>query len=430
MDYGQALEYIGSRLRFGIKPGLERTTELLEKMGGPQRKLRFVHIAGTNGKGSTCVMTASALIEAGYKTGLYTSPYITYFRERMQINGEMIPEGELAALISEAKDIIESSAEGSELGNVTEFELITCAAMKWFSDRECDHVVLETGLGGRLDSTNVIERPACTAITRVDLDHTAVLGDTIEKIAAEKAGIIKPGCPVVMAAEQPEEAERVISERAAALGAPLIRPDPSALAILSESIEGTEVSYKGIDVKIPLAGRHQTVNFMTAAEILRVLGIQDKYIVSGVEKARIPARLELICRRPVVLLDGAHNPNGAEALYNAVKTLLPGKKLTGVMGALADKDYLSEIKLLGGCFDRIYCCDGFSERCLSAPELARSMGMYTEAMACCSPREAFDKALSDAVKAPEDSAVIVFGSLYLAGELRPYMTETVSELDT
>ena len=420
MDYEQALGFINGRLRFGIKPGLERTACLLRLVGEPQRKLRFVHVAGTNGKGSVCTMIAAALRKAGHRTGLFTSPYITDFRERMQTDGEMIPEEDLARLTGYVAERMKMLPP--ENAEVTEFELITVTAMLWFAERECDYVVLETGLGGRLDSTNVIEPPECAVITRIDLDHTAVLGDTAEKIAAEKAGIIKPGCPVVLAPYQPEDAERVIARRALKLGCELIRPDTDSLEIVSASLDGTDIRYKGLDIHIPLLGAHQKANCVTAVEALRVLGVPDEKIVSGVAEAFIPARLELMSREPVVLLDGAHNPNGAAALASAIKELLSGRHTVGVTGMLADKDHGAETGLLAGLFDAVYCCDGFSERCLPAAQLAGEFDARgTAARAMPSPESALDAALGRAEK--DSGAAVIFGSLYLAGALRPYIIE-------
>lgn len=412
MQYKEALEFIGSRLRFGIKPGLERTRSLLERLGEPQRKLRFVHIAGTNGKGSTCTMTAAGLIAAGYRTGLYTSPYITDFRERMQIDGEMISEAELAELTERV------SAQMDDAEQITEFELITCIALLWFAERECDIVVLETGLGGRLDSTNIIENPECTAITRIDLDHTAILGDTVAAIAGEKAGIIKPGCPVVLADDQPWEAVRVIAERAEQLDCELIRPFLGDVVEKGYSLSGSDIEYHGLKLHIPLLGNHQITNCITAVEILRTLGIEDKYIVEGVANAGIPARLELLSASPVVILDGAHNPNGAAALADAIDTLLAGKRIIGLIGVLADKDYTRELELLGPRMDTIFCCDGFSPRCLEAGRFAGIVGKYTDNAVCIpKPEEAFDAAYSILGK---NDALVICGSLYLAGRIRPY----------
>ncbi len=419
MNYNDALRYIGSRLRFGIKPGLDRIRRLLCRLGEPQKRLKFIHVAGTNGKGSTCTMTAAGLMAAGYKTGLYTSPYICEFRERIRINGQMIPEEDLARLTARAADIIDDSDE------TTEFEVITCIALLWFAEQECDYVVLETGLGGRLDATNVIESPAAVAITRIDLDHTAILGSTYEEIAGEKAGIIKSGCPVVIGCNQPEGALGVLLERCAGLGCKVVRPDRESVRVISRSIEGTLIEYSGIRLNIPLLGDHQIDNAITAAELLRLAGVSDGHIAQGIAQACIPARMELLSREPTVILDGAHNPNGADALSRAVKTLLAGRRIIAVMGVLRDKDYARELEMLAPLFEKIYCTDGFSDRCQTAEALARAASVYTETQACASPEEATQTALAHARSS--GAAVVVCGSLYLAGRVRPLLVSLCTD---
>lgn len=415
MNYNDALRYIGSRLRFGIKPGLDRIRRLLCRLGEPQSKLRFIHIAGTNGKGSTCTMTAAGLMAAGYRVGLYTSPYICDFRERIQINGEMIPEADLARLTELAAAIIDDEDE------TTEFEVITCIALMWYAEQGCDYVVLETGLGGRLDATNVIDAPFAAAITRIDLDHTAILGDTVAQIAGEKAGIIKAGSRVVIQPGQPEEALAVMTSCCTQQGITPIVPDRESVEVLGESIEGTDILYGELKLRIPLVGRHQIDNAITAVELLRLAGVSDDAIAAGIAKAFIPARMELLSTEPVVILDGAHNPNGAEALSNAVGNLLSGREVIAVMGVLRDKDYHLELSMLAPLFGRIYCTDGFSDRCQTAQALAQAAGEYTCTIVCASP----EKAISDAVAYAREhnTALVICGSLYLAGRVRTCLIE-------
>lgn len=417
MNYEQALQYINSRLRFGIKPGLSRMIDMLERLGNPHKKLKFVHVAGTNGKGSTSTMIASALTCSGKRTGLYTSPYICDFRERMQINGEMISREELA----EYTEKVSALLDDDEL--MTEFELITCIAFLWFASHECDVVVLEVGLGGRFDATNVIDSPLCSVIMRIDLDHTAILGDTVAQIASEKAGIIKKGCPVVMYPDQPEEAAAVIKQKAKELGCRLIIPEINCVKTGEQSVFGTKVSYDNIDYVLPLPGPHQVINSITAVEVLRTLGTKAEHISEGIAKAYIPARFELVSREPLVIIDGAHNPNGAAALANAIDTLLPDRRIIAVLGVLADKDYSVELTMLGSRFAKIFTADGYNPRALSADELCTLASEYTEAQACGSPEEAFDAALAE--HCPND-VIIVCGSLYLAGYLRSYIIDSIN----
>ena len=415
MNYNDALRYIGSRLRFGIKPGLDRIRRLLCRLGEPHKQLRFIHVAGTNGKGSTCTMTAAGLMAAGYRVGLYTSPYICDFRERIQINGRMIPEADLARLTEQAAAIIDDDDE------TTEFEVITCIAMLWYAEQGCDYVVLETGLGGRLDATNAIDAPFAAAITRIDLDHTAILGDTVAQIAGEKAGIIKAGSNVVIQPGQPAEVLAVLVGCCTVQGITPIIPARDSVSVISESIVGTDIIYGGMPLHIPLVGAHQIDNAITAVELLRLAGVDDETIAKGIAKAFIPARMELIAAQPPVILDGAHNPNGAQALSNAIKKLLSGREVIAVMGVLRDKDYHCELSMLAPLFSRIYCTDGFSDRCQTAQELANAASEYTDTVVCNSPEAAVEAALD--YKRTHDSALVVCGSLYLAGRVRGHLIE-------
>ena len=303
MNYEEALSYIHSLLVFGSQPGLERISELLEKLGNPQNKLKFIHVAGTNGKGSTCTMLSSVYKQAGYKTGLYTSPYIVDFRERMQIGGEYIPQDTLARLTKRVKDtgVV-----------VTEFEFITALAMLWFLEENCDIVILEVGLGGRFDATNIIKAPLCSVIMKIDYDHTAILGDTIEQITAEKCGIIKDNAPTVSYPLQEPAALNVIVEH----NAHTVVPNLNNLEIVSSGIKGNSFIYNGAEYSTKLIGQHQVYNAITAIEAVNAAGLKVSQadIVTGIKNAQIPARMELISENPLVFLDGAHNPNGAEAI--------------------------------------------------------------------------------------------------------------------
>ena len=265
MDYKEALAYIGGVAFFGSKPGLTRIRELLERLGDPQKQLRFIHIAGTNGKGSCAAMTASILKAAGYKTGLYTSPYLYRFNERMQINGRQIEDEALAEIVSRVKPAAEAMAD-----HPTEVELMTAAALLWYAQEKCDVVVLEVGLGGRFDATNIIDAPEAAVIMNIGLDHTAVLGDTLEQIAFEKAGIIKPGTDAVLF-EQGEEATGVVRRRCEELGVPLHIADFSQLVSEFDSLYGQSFTYRGLPYALPLLGAHQLKNAAVVLELVEVL---------------------------------------------------------------------------------------------------------------------------------------------------------------
>lgn len=420
MDYEQALNTINSLLRFGIKPGLGRIAALLDKMGNPQRRLQVVHVAGTNGKGSTCALVASVLQKAGYKTGLYTSPYVTDFRERMQINGEMIPKGELCALVESIYPLARAMEQHGE--SITEFEFITAAAFQWFAQSQCDFVVLEVGLGGRFDATNVIDTPLVSVITSISLDHTAILGDTVEQIAFEKCGILKTYGSAVSYPHQAPAAAQVIEQAAKDRGVTLLVPNPADIQVLKKSLCGMELLYKDKKLHLPFIGEHQVYNALTALAALSVLKgkgivIRDEAVAAGFAAARIPARLELLSRRPLCLLDGAHNPGGAEALASALRDLLPGKKIIGIMGMLKDKDSHLALQMLAPLFAKLITVTPDNPRALNALSLAeRAKGLCAD----ITPMDDVNAALHAAAgEAGGDGAVVICGSLYLAGQIRP-----------
>ncbi len=420
MTYEESLEKISSLLRFGMKPGLERVQKLLRLLGDPQNSLKFVHVAGTNGKGSACVLTASTLRASGCKTGLFISPYVTDFCERMQIDGEMIPHDDLAALVEKTYPLVQKmNGEGEE---ITEFEFITALAMQWFAQKRCDVVVLEVGLGGRLDATNVISVPLVSVIMSISLDHTAILGDTVEKIAFEKCGIIKENGTTVCYLDQPAGALEVIRQTAQERNNRFVLPKLAEIRQLSTDLTGTALSWRGMTLHLPFLGEHQIKNAATALAALSVLqekgySITQSSLQEGFAKASFPARLEVLHQNPTVLLDGAHNPGGTAALAEAVKTYLGGKKVVAVMGMLADKDVSSALKNLAGLFSEVITLEPQNPRAMSAEELAehwKSLG--TPAQAVKQPDDALQKALN---LAGGEGAVVICGSLYLAGDIRP-----------
>lgn len=419
MTYAEALEYIHSALRFGIKPGLERVAALLEKLGNPQKKLKIVHVAGTNGKGSICSATASALAAAGYKTGLYLSPYIVDFRERIQINGGMIPEEDMAEETERVKNAAEALAN---MEPATEFELVTAAAFDYFARSECDFVVLEVGLGGRFDATNVIEKPLVSVIATISYDHTAILGDTLTKIAFEKGGIIKPEGITVCSAGQEPEAMRQIEKICAQRKNRLVVPDISSAQILSESIEGTNIRYRGEELFIPLAGRHQLVNFTAAYEALQQLSeyygikIKTSDIAAGFSSVKFPARMQILHKNPLVILDGAHNPSGIATLRDSMLRFLAGRRIAVVMGMLRDKDYKAAIAQIAALAGSFYAVRPESNRALPAAETAAVAASYcAKTHAADDNAAALEAALHDA---GPDGAVVICGSLYLAGGMK------------
>ena len=423
MTYDEALERIHSLLTFGSRPGLDRMRELLRRMGDPQDRLRYIHVAGTNGKGSICAVLSSILVASGCKTGLFISPYITDFRERIQIDNEMISRETLTAAVEETFPLIEQLR--SEGIVITEFEYVNALEFYIHAQAGCDIVVLETGMGGLLDCTNVILPPLCAVIATIGLDHTAILGDTIEKIAEQKCGILKK-CSVAVTSAQCDEAMRVIRVTAVGLGIPLIESGSVALTAEDITLGGTDLIYRGEKMHLSLAGDHQIENARTALAAIEaltergILNISASDIREGLQKAVNPARLEVLHQSPLVLLDGAHNPNGVEALKRAIDRFLGDRRVFCVMGMLADKDSDSSLELLDGAFEAIYTVPIDNPRALSSETLAEKCRAHAaEVKAFDSAEAAFDAAFENAEA--ENAAVLVCGSLYLAGAIRPYI---------
>ena len=419
MNYTETLSWIHGTERFGSRLGLGRMGRLLHRMGDPHLKVPFIHVAGTNGKGSTTTLIASALTAGGFKTGKFISPYILEFRERMQIDGQMIPEETLAALATRLRPIAEEFKAAGD--PVTEFELVTVLGLCWFAEQNCDIAVLEVGLGGRLDATNIIPPPVVAVITRIDYDHTAILGDTLSAIAGEKCGIVKRGSTVISYPDQAGEALAVIRRRAAEENDPLLLPDLSQLTVLSSGLCGSRFCYRGEKYSIPLPGPHQVLNAVTALEALKALSdtrfaVSPQEIAAGFAAARFPARLELLRQSPPVLLDGAHNPNGGRALCDAVKSL-GLHDLTAVVGMLRDKDCLPVLQMMAPYCARMIVTTVPNPRSYPAEEfagLARSV--CPRVTVCPDCQEAARLALAEG-----ENGVLVFGSLYLASAVRPVM---------
>jgi len=423
LNYKEALDYIlGAETMGSI---LERNIIecLLSELGSPHKGLKYVHIAGTNGKGSTSAMLSSMLRAAGYKTGLYTSPYIQQFNERIQVDGVQISDEELAGITAE---IAEAAArlKARGLRHPTVFELITALGFVHFSRQACDIVVLEVGLGGRLDATNVIDSPEVAVITNIGLDHMDCLGDTLELIAREKAGIIKQGCDVVLYS-QTKSVEDAIASVCKEKGASLAFADSSLAKVRSVALDGIEFDYNGYSgLKTSLLGIYQVGNAVTAivtAEQLRRKGyaISEQNIADGLSFTHWPGRLEVLRRDPVVIVDGAHNPQGALALTDSLRAIFPGRKVNFLIGVLADKDYSSTIELTMPLAKSYHTITPPNSRALSAQELAAEIKRHGSV-----PVFAYDDIPSaiDAVLAstPADEIVCIFGSLYQIGEVRSY----------
>lgn len=422
MNYEETLSYIHNVKWQGSKPGLERTRELLKRLGNPERKLKFVHIAGTNGKGSTAACIASVLREAGYNTGLYTSPYVLRFNERMQINGEQITDGELCELAEKIRPYADAMADAP-----TEFELITALGMEYFAVNNCDIVVLEVGMGGELDSTNVIDTPEVAVITAIGLDHTKELGDTVPLIAMAKAGIIKKGGEVVIYGGTNGE-EPVFEEVCSEKGATLHKTDFSKLRIKRTKLEGITLDFGELrDLFIPLAGTYQPYNTavaITALEVLRSGGynITDKNIRNGISKVYWPGRFEVLRKSPVFILEGAHNPHGIKASSESLKAHFEGQKIVFLVGVMADKDLSHMIEYLSPIAERFIAVRPQVPRAMAAEELAKRLSQTGV------PSESFptiESGVRRAISAAgADGAVCAIGTLYFSGEVREAVKKT------
>ena len=403
-------------------PGLARSRELLGLLGDPQKKLKFVHIAGTNGKGSTAAMLAAVLQSAGYRTGLYTSPHLLRFHERMRVNGEEIDD---ASLITLTNTVRQAAAQMREMP--TGFEIMTAIAFLYFVQERCDIVSLEVGLGGRMDSTNVIPAPEVCVVMNIGLEHTAILGDTLEKIAAEKCGIIKRGAHAVLFG-QTEGVEAVAREKCTQEGVALTVTAQEKLERISSSLDGQVFKYRGRGpYHLRLLGEYQLLNALTVIDTctaLRSRGwekLTDEAIDSGLSAARWPGRLELLRRSPDFIVDGAHNPQCVDALMDSLTALYSGKKLIFLTGVLRDKDWQQMLRRALPLAKAFVVITPPSARALDENELAgwlRAQGI--EAIPAAGTDDGVRRALAMAGK---DDTICSWGSLYFTGEVRRALTE-------
>ena len=411
MTHEKALKYFSSFERFGIVPGLERIALLCAELGNPQNDLEFIHVAGTNGKGSTSTMLANVLTCAGFKTGLYTSPYVIDFRERIRVDGEMISGEQLGDIAEKVK----SAADALQKKGIqpTEFEVITAAALLFYKEQNCDRVVLETGLGGRFDATNVVENKLACILTSISLDHTDILGDTVAKIAFEKCGIIRTNCPVVVSADCCEEAIKVITEETAKKNCPLHLE--KAPKIIRSGLEGTTALFGETEITVPLIGEHMAVNAASVAECARILGISEEHIKLGIEKTRMTARMEIISKEPLVLRDGGHNEGCAERIAQTLDKFCKDRKVIAVCGMMRDKDYASYLDKVAPFCDEIIAVTPSYYRALKAEDLQSCAKRHCENVSICqSPKDGFKTALQ---KCEKDGIVLVCGSFYMMSDI-------------
>ncbi len=416
MTIDECMSYIHKTVWLGSKPGLSRTRELLGKIGNPQRSLKFIHVVGTNGKGSMCAMLSLALKNSGYRVGTFVSPYIVAFNERIQINGEPIPDEALCKTVERIKPHADSMVTDPP----TEFELITAVGFEYFKDMGCDIVVLEAGMGGALDSTNVIDTPVASVFAAIGLDHMEQLGNSIEEIAHTKAGILKRGTVAVFNGEE-TPALPVLEKECKALDIPFTVPDKTCLNVTKSDIFGSIFDYKDYtNIKLALAGIHQVYNAITVIETIRSLNgrgfnIPKEAVYNALENVRWPARFEIISKVPLVIFDGAHNINGVTKLAENVENYFMPQKPVMLMGVMADKEYGTMLDLLMPLCKRLYAVKPNNPRALSAETLAAEAEKRgVPATAITLTPEDIQGVVSSIA---EDEVLLIMGSLYMYGDI-------------
>ena len=416
MTYKEAIDYLAFTSKRGSCLGLSRITQLLERLGNPHKNVKFIHVTGTNGKGSVTKMLSCILNAQGYKTGLFSSPFVTRVNESIQLDGNEISDSEFAELIGDIMPVAEAMDEPP-----TEFEITTAAAFEYFSKKNCDVAVIECGLGGDMDSTNVIEAPLLSVITNVEADHSAFLGDTIAEIAAHKAGIIKKGCPVLFGGNS-KEALEVISEKA--INSKIFTVDYSNLSNISCTLLGSTFNFGEQNFSLSMLGIYQPYNAaiaISAVEILRKNGldISNKAVYEGLKSARLNGRFELIKENPIVIFDGSHNPHGVNAAIESIKNYFDGKVVL-LMGVMADKEYPEMVKTLSKVAAKAFTVKPKNPRALDSMLLADEFirnGVDAEFSTELSA--GVEKALTYAEK--HQLPLIALGSLYMYSEFMNFI---------
>lgn len=418
-DYEKALRWLFKLQRFGVKLGLDNMRELLGHLGDPHEKFKSIHVAGTNGKGSVCALLSSVLKEAGYKVGMYTSPHVVRYNERMQINGEEISNEQVMEYIERIRPISEEMGK-NPTKHPTFFEFTTAMAFSYFADEEIDIGVIEVGMGGRLDATNVI-MPEVSVITHLALEHTEHLGGTLERIAKEKAGIIKPGVPVVAAEENPI-IRRICDERGCEI---IIVEDEYPYERILHDTSGQKfwVGDSENELFIPLLGSYQLQNAATAYAVLDVLrkqgySLSKDLIDKGFSQARWPARLEVVQTDPVVIVDSSHNPDGMANLRTALQDITEGSRVTFVIGVMSDKDIASMIEAIAPITRRVICTRPTYWRAMDSEEIAEEAAKSMDSVEVVpTVPEAIEMAVSTS---RSGDVVCITGSIFTAGEAMKY----------
>lgn len=413
MDYKQAMEYINGFTKSGGKiKDLSRAIKLMNHLGNPQNGMKFVHIAGTNGKGSVLELMSQSLINAGYKTGQFTSPYIQCYEDRIRINGENIPHDDVAELCTEV------SAAATD-DQYSQFEITMAIAFLYFKKEKCDIVFLEAGIGGLLDSTNIIENPLVSVITSISLDHTAILGNTVEQISMQKAGIIKPGRPAVVSWNN-RNVFNIFEKECILKGSELIIPEQSEFKDTNVDENGCSFEYAGQSFRLKMHGSHQIINAATSLKTLEILknerfNISDQNIAEAFESVQVPSRMEVIKGTPDIIIDGGHNPAGVSAMLSTLMSM--GKdNVVIIFGMVSDKDAKCAADMISSYAKAVICVDGFAFNAVDRYKLADMLKCETYA---ASSDEAFPLAKMTARR--YNASIVVCGSLYLTSKMRSYL---------
>lgn len=428
MTYDEALEYIHGIYWRGSKLGLSRTREILELLGNPQKQLKFVHVAGTNGKGSTCAMLSSIFQKAGYKTGLYISPYIIRFNERMQFNGEPISDTELAEITEYVSGFAESMKD-----KPTEFELVTAIGMEFFKRKNCDIVILETGLGGELDSTNIIDVPEAAVITAIDIDHIKELGGTMESVASAKAGIIKNDGEVVFYGKN-SIASSVFAKKCQETNSKLHEVNFESINIKTSNIDGTVFDYKVgetlyEDIKLPLIGTYQVYNCALVLNVVDILRkkfhLSKTAITDGIAAVKWPGRFEILHKNPIFIADGGHNPHGIQGTVDSICHHFPNSKIIAVMGVMADKDLTPMLEILAPVVKSVHTVKPDNPRAME-PELLANK--FREKGIKATAYDEIEKGVAAAFsEATPDDIICALGSFYMYGDIAAAVKKLISD---
>lgn len=425
MNYSEAIAYIHGTYKFGRKLGLDNITKLLELMDNPHQSLKVIHVAGTNGKGSTSAFIANILLEAGYNVGLFSSPFLQIFNERIRLNRQNIPNQTLAditAFVKEKTEIMVS--EG--LDHPTEFEIVTAVAFEYYKREKADYVVLEVGMGGRLDSTNIVSNPICSVITPIAMDHMDYLGETLADIAKEKAGIIKTN-GLVIVHPQEKEAQDVLEKSCLKKKAKLVRANVDDIEILKETLTETRFKYENVIYSISLLGRHQTRNATVAINVAKALNdnhiieLSSEIIARGLSVTVWPGRMEILSRKPLIIIDGAHNYHGVLGLKNTLQNLLKDRRVIGVVGILEDKQVEKMIKTIIPLLDEVVVTEPNSPRRMKYSELMARVKKYHQNVT--GYQRILEAIIDVKSRADSEDVILVFGSLYMIGEVRSILAE-------